>query len=556
MADDPQSPLIALKRALQALRAKPGSEAAYEDAQKAIQQLFIKDPEALALPDGTSILSACAKAYPTLAYQWWLLRGEEVWASTPSTLNPLIEMLFGHDTINPQWSNTFFDVDPDLLLDFIREGMERRMPLTNAQARTWKEGEKLTNEQVAQIKDQAKLVRFCLNGRMDDAKGKMGLLKSLDGALPQSEFGAGDYARLHEGLIAATEPLLNPRATIGATKSRFAPWWEHWRDERGYFDLTESEKILSHLQAHNISTGNLEAQVLSYRMEERVECFVEKKYDPSLIWSYVKKEGERSNGRMWQYEDDGHKLLWHGALCSCPALINEALANPPEHDPELKQISSKGYGLWDAIVDSYWSDKHVPTTSIEALAQILPPTLCIMQPGSTDLCWARPDLVSKLMRDGGLQKITLKLGGENVQRSAFNYMMAGLCSHQPMLRMKSAAQVDFLADEHMDNSQFGTGIRLGMSLLQSLATQQPAQFGWILKEAPNLKRALPFDIPDSIDKPWMESVAKTLSKRDGSSADYANNKSILMSHVAQRVLGMKTAPTLATPEVSAPTRRL
>ena len=559
MADDPQSPLNALKRALQALRAKPGSEAAYEDAQEAIQQLFIKDPEALALPDGTSILSACAKAYPKLAYQWWLLRGDEVWAPTPSTPNPLTEMLFGHNTINPQWSNTFFDVDPDLLLDFIQEGMERRMPLTNAKARTWKEGEKLTNEQVAQIKDQARLVRFCLDDRMDDAKGKMAVLKSLDGALPQSEFGPGDYPRLHEGLISATELLLNPRAVIAATKSRFAPWWEHWRDERGYFDYKESRNVLSHLQKHNIPIGRLEEEILAFRIEERVDkLFDSKKYNQSDVWRYIKEEGLNSQGRMWKYENIDQKLIWHSALCAQPRLLTEILADPPQHDPQFSQLSTRGYGIWDAIADSYWSDsnKRPPSsTNLRALAKIIAPRLCLMLPGDASIWWSRPDIIYTLISDGKLEKVALVLGSETLQRTNFNKLAYGICSHQLMMREQVAAQINLLCDKQFDNTSFGKGLRLGLFLMQSLAKQQPSAFGWLYKEAPNLKHALPFDIPQGIDKAWLEGLEKALTKY-APNPSYLKNKSILLSHANGCVLGMKTDPTLATPEVSTPSRRL
>ena len=302
-----------------------------------LKQVHDAHPRALLTPAGAPVFLALMSASPSLALEWWKLRGEEAWSPTKDVPFPLA--VVAENLVNAGMQRTAnrwksIKENPALRADFLaclKDGLRLNMPL--------REGDTIVK--ATPFEDQAKVVAYCASDcPVLGASEKTAAFKAEHGAWVVMRPEVLEGLRDQCDLLAQTPVWVNGNFV---DYSRH-PWKQqplgsvlenHVRVNRGSTDtiVASALKTIAWMEERGASTENAwnhftHDQIKGLKSWEKLHAFL------------------KNYPRAWMATNTHGALCWQETLAGHPDWLGKMAASR-DFQAALHQQGSTGAGVWD-----------------------------------------------------------------------------------------------------------------------------------------------------------------------------------------------------------------
>lgn len=420
-----------------------------------------KNPSAIELDDGNTIMSACKDSLKS-SIMWWQLRGSESLIPTQANPNIFLDLV----KFNTPSQSTYCDISQVLPKDqieaFLSDGISAGMHLTAHTFKEWRKLPEFDGDHLTVIDRQIKLAKYCLDNGDGLASIKTRLFLENDGAFFWSNF------RNHSSKEVIENPHISPSTMIfddrrlvpGAMEQ--LPWHDLWTRVS---ILDQPDLVIPYLASHGIDTTQADANVFRDRVRNILHKSNKEKWTHEKTWTLLSEAFESRN--KWNLLSEDGDIFWHTMICIRPGLLGELVKNlPPEM---LSGKSAKGTGIWDYISSTALHSQS-SASSINALNKLCPVDI---HPKTEPVFWQfwspSEDSALRLAKTKFKKETVFWFGPHAQQEAGIVELLAGFCDMNMLLNSCKKQRALLLSNIQLDG--VSDAMRAGIILIRRMALE-------------------------------------------------------------------------------------
>lgn len=462
-----------------------------------------KNPSAIELDDGNTIMSACKDSLKC-SIMWWQLRGSESLTPTPANPNIFIDLLKS----NTSSRDTYWDISQVLPMDqveaFLSDGISAGMQLTTQTFNEWRDLPEFNAYQQEAIFRQIELADYCLDNGDGLASIKTRLFIENDGAFFWSNFRNRPSKEVIENQSLSPSTLIfDNRRLVPISMDPFS-WHDLWTRISG---LDQPDLVLPYLASHGIDTTEADANIFRERIRNILHKSNKEAWTHEKTWPLLREEFESRN--KWSLLSEDGDIFWHTMICIRPGLLGELVKHvPPEM---LSRKSPKGTGIWDQVAKIAIEPKS-SSTSINALNKVCPVD---MHAKTTPIFWQfwspSNDAALRLAKSKFKKQTDFWFGSHAQQEAGMLALLGDLCDKNMLLN--SAKKEQLLLNSNIQLEGASDALRAGIILIRRMAIEmgQIKEDEIILHEPAQSHDQIPVAFLRKIE-PLLERVEKRATK--------------------------------------------